>query len=82
MRKLSEVFFFLQINLYLQMEKAPHKKEDLTIANHVLKLATKLLKVLLYRLNTDCTRILNLLRMGAVSVKKFIVCDSACFNSV
>ncbi|XP_020602568.1 putative homeodomain transcription factor 2 [Orbicella faveolata] len=27
-----------QINLYLQMEKAPHKKEDLTIANHVLKL--------------------------------------------
>lgn len=33
-----------QINLYLQMEKAPHKKEDLTIANHVLKLATKLLK--------------------------------------
>ena len=44
-RKSSEVFFFLQINLYLQMEKAPHKKEDLTIANHVLKLATKLLKV-------------------------------------
>ena len=40
-------FFPLQINLYLQMEKAPHKKEDLTIANHVLKLATKLLKVLL-----------------------------------
>lgn len=33
-----------QINLYLQMEKAPHKKDDLTIANHVLKLATKLLK--------------------------------------
>jgi len=47
MRKLSEVYFYLQINLYLQMEKAPHKKEDLTIANHVLKLATKLLKVLL-----------------------------------
>ena len=45
MRKLSEVLFSLQINLYLQMEKAPHKKEDLTIANHVLKLATKLLKV-------------------------------------
>lgn len=33
-----------QINLYLQMEKAPHKKDDLTIANHVLKLASKLLK--------------------------------------
>ena len=29
------------------MEKAPHKKEDLTIANHVLKLASKLLKVAL-----------------------------------
>ena len=29
------------------MEKAPHKKEDLTIANHVLKLASKLLKVTL-----------------------------------
>ena len=28
------------------MEKAPHKKEDLTIANHVLKLASKLLKVI------------------------------------
>lgn len=32
------------------MEKAPHKKEDLTIANHVLKLATKLLKVSLWGL--------------------------------
>ena len=40
------VLFVLQINLYLQMEKAPHKKEDLTIANHVLKLASKLLKVI------------------------------------
>ena len=30
------------------MEKAPHKKDDLTIANHVLKLASKLLKVILY----------------------------------
>ena len=30
------------------MEKAPHKKEDLTIANHVLKLASKLLKVALF----------------------------------
>lgn len=30
------------------MEKAPHKKDDLTIANHVLKLASKLLKVILF----------------------------------
>lgn len=64
------------------MEKAPHKKEDLTIANHVLKLATKLLKVSLYRLNTDCTRILNLVRTGAVSVKRSIVRDIACFKGV
>ncbi|XP_028514381.1 putative homeodomain transcription factor 2 [Exaiptasia diaphana] len=33
-----------QINLYLQMEKAPHKKDDLMIAHNVLKLAAKLLK--------------------------------------
>lgn len=34
-----------QLNLYLQMEKNPAKKDDLIIANNVLKLATKLLKV-------------------------------------
>ena len=34
-----------QINLYLQMEHSPHKKEELIIANNVLKLACKLLKV-------------------------------------
>ena len=34
-----------QLNLYLQMEKNPAKKDDLMIANNVLKLATKLLKV-------------------------------------
>lgn len=35
----------LQINLYLKMEKKPNKKEELTLVNNVLKLATKLLKV-------------------------------------
>ena len=35
-----------QLNLYLQMEKNPEKKDDLMIANNVLKLATKLLKVI------------------------------------
>uniref|UniRef100_A0A8C4X1S1 Putative homeodomain transcription factor 2 n=1 Tax=Eptatretus burgeri TaxID=7764 RepID=A0A8C4X1S1_EPTBU len=34
-----------QMNLYLSMEKKPNKKEELTMVNHVLKLATKLLKV-------------------------------------
>lgn len=37
---------FSQINLYLKMEKKPNKKEELTLVNNVLKLATKLLKVL------------------------------------
>ncbi|XP_076152308.1 protein PHTF2 isoform X1 [Alosa pseudoharengus] len=35
-----------QINLYLKMEKKPNKKEELTLVNNVLKLATKLLKEL------------------------------------
>ncbi len=34
-----------QINLYLQMEKKPEKKEELTVVNNVLKLAADLLKV-------------------------------------
>lgn len=39
------VFCLNQINLYLKMEKKPNKKEELTLVNNVLKLATKLLKV-------------------------------------
>lgn len=35
-----------QINLYLQMEQKPHKKEELNLANNVLKLAESLLKQL------------------------------------
>lgn len=35
-----------QINLYLQLQQKPHKKEELTLANHVLKLAADLLKQL------------------------------------
>ena len=34
-----------QINLYLQIEQKPHKKERLVLANNVLKLASDLLKV-------------------------------------
>ena len=34
-----------QINLYLQMEKMPEKKDELTVVNNVLKLASDLLKV-------------------------------------
>lgn len=35
-----------QINLYLHMEQKPHKKEELMLANNVLKLAADLLKEL------------------------------------
>ena len=35
-----------QINLYLQMELKPHKKEQLLLANNVLKLSSDLLKEL------------------------------------
>ena len=35
-----------QINLYLQLEQKPHKKEQLQLANNVLKLAADLLKQL------------------------------------
>lgn len=35
-----------QINLYLQLEQKPHKKEQLHLANQVLKLAADLLKQL------------------------------------
>jgi len=34
-----------QINLHLQIEQKPHKKDELTVANNVLKLAIDLLKV-------------------------------------
>lgn len=35
-----------QINLYLQLEQKPHKKDEINLANHVLKLAADLLKQL------------------------------------
>lgn len=35
----------LQINLYRKMEKKPNKKDELSVVNNVLKLATKLMKV-------------------------------------
>ncbi|XP_065652023.1 protein PHTF2 isoform X3 [Hydra vulgaris] len=44
--KNTSILLTEQINLYLQMEKNPNKKEDLLIANNVLKLASKLLKEL------------------------------------
>jgi len=37
--------FVSQLNLYLKMEQKPHKKDELLVANNVLKLASELLKV-------------------------------------
>ncbi|KAJ8020993.1 putative homeodomain transcription factor 2 [Holothuria leucospilota] len=42
----TSVLLTEQINLYLNMERKPHKKEELLLANNVLKLASKLLKEL------------------------------------
>lgn len=36
--------FRIKINLYLQMEKKPEKKDEITVVNNVLKLAADLLK--------------------------------------
>ena len=41
----ANLFFVFQLNLYLKMEQKPHKKEELLVANNVLKLASELLKV-------------------------------------
>ncbi|XP_065811149.1 putative homeodomain transcription factor 1 isoform X2 [Labrus bergylta] len=43
----SSVLLTEQINLYLKMEKKPNKKEELSIVNNVLKLATKLMKIVM-----------------------------------
>ena len=40
----SSVLYTEQINLYLRMDRKPHKKESLTRANAVLGLAVKLIK--------------------------------------
>jgi len=42
---LHESCCVVKINLYLHMEQKPHKKEELMVANSVLKLAEDLLKV-------------------------------------
>uniref|UniRef100_H2TRK3 Putative homeodomain transcription factor 1 n=1 Tax=Takifugu rubripes TaxID=31033 RepID=H2TRK3_TAKRU len=41
----SSVLLTEQINVYRKMEKKPHKKDELSVVNNVLKLATKLMKV-------------------------------------
>ncbi|XP_069094799.1 protein PHTF1 isoform X2 [Pleurodeles waltl] len=73
-----------QINLYLKMEKKPHKKEQLVIVNNVLKLSTKLLKELdtpfrLYGL-TKNPLIHNITRVVILSAVSGVVSDLFGFN--
>lgn len=44
--QMTNLNYFVKINLYLQMEQKPDKKEELMLANNVLKLAADLLKVI------------------------------------
>nr|XP_033774167.1 putative homeodomain transcription factor 1 [Geotrypetes seraphini] len=73
-----------QINLYLKMEKKPHKKEQLILVNNVLKLATKLLKELdtpfrLYGLTMN-PLIYNITRVVILSAVSGAVSDLLGFN--
>uniref|UniRef100_UPI00398F801E protein PHTF1-like isoform X2 n=1 Tax=Pristiophorus japonicus TaxID=55135 RepID=UPI00398F801E len=73
-----------QINLYLKMETKPNKKEQLTIINNVLKLATKLLKELdspfrLYGLTMN-PLLYNITRVVILSAVSGVVSDLLGFN--
>ncbi|XP_036801197.1 putative homeodomain transcription factor 2 isoform X15 [Oncorhynchus mykiss] len=82
---LSVVFICCaQINLYLKMEKKPNKKEDLTLVNNVLKLATKLLKELdapfrLYGLTMN-PLLYNITQVVILSAVSGVISDLLGFN--
>uniref|UniRef100_UPI00398E612C protein PHTF1-like isoform X5 n=1 Tax=Pristiophorus japonicus TaxID=55135 RepID=UPI00398E612C len=85
-RKYNNVSILLteQINLYLKMETKPNKKEQLTIINNVLKLATKLLKELdspfrLYGLTMN-PLLYNITRVVILSAVSGVVSDLLGFN--
>uniref|UniRef100_A0A4W5LFB8 Uncharacterized protein n=1 Tax=Hucho hucho TaxID=62062 RepID=A0A4W5LFB8_9TELE len=72
------------INLYLKMEKKPNKKEDLTLVNNVLKLATKLLKELdapfrLYGLTMN-PLLYNITQVVILSAVSGVISDLLGFN--
>ncbi|TSY83930.1 6-phosphofructo-2-kinase/fructose-2,6-bisphosphatase 2 [Bagarius yarrelli] len=85
-RKYSNASVLLteQINLYLKMEKKPEKKDDLSIVNNVLKLATKLLKELdtPFRLLglTVNPLIYNITRVVILSAVSAVISDLLGFN--
>ncbi|KAM9705694.1 protein PHTF2 isoform 3-T3 [Menidia menidia] len=73
-----------QINLYLKMEKKPNKKEELTLVNNVLKLATKLLKDLdtpfrLYGLTMN-PLLYNITQVVILSAVSGVISDLLGFN--
>uniref|UniRef100_A0A6I8PGQ8 Round spermatid basic protein 1 n=1 Tax=Ornithorhynchus anatinus TaxID=9258 RepID=A0A6I8PGQ8_ORNAN len=85
-KKYSNISVLLteQVNLYLKMEKKPNKKEQLTLVNNVLKLATKLLKELdtpfrLYGLTMN-PLIYNITRVVILSAVSGIISDLLGFN--
>ncbi|XP_028854598.1 putative homeodomain transcription factor 1 isoform X1 [Denticeps clupeoides] len=85
-RKYSNASVLLteQINLYLKMEKKPNKKDELSIVNNVLKLATKLMKELdtPFRLLglTVNPLIYNITRVVILSAVSAVVSDLLGFN--
>ncbi|XP_069798021.1 protein PHTF1-like isoform X2 [Narcine bancroftii] len=85
-RKYNNISILLteQINLYLKMESKPNKKEQLTLVNNVLKLATKLLKELdspfrLYGLTTN-PLLYNITRVVILSAVSGVISDLLGFN--
>lgn len=80
----SSVLLTEQINLYLKMEKKPNKKEELSIVNNVLKLATKLMKELdtPFRLLglTMNPLIYNITKVVILSAVSAVVSDLLGFN--
>ncbi|XP_078098116.1 protein PHTF1-like [Mustelus asterias] len=85
-RKYNNVSILLteQINLYLKMETKPNKKEQLSIVNNVLKLATKLLKELdspfrVYGLTMN-PLLYNITRVVILSAVSGVISDLLGFN--
>ncbi|XP_041052173.1 protein PHTF1-like isoform X2 [Carcharodon carcharias] len=85
-RKYNNVSILLteQINLYLKMETKPNKKEQLSIVNNVLKLATKLLKELdspfrVYGLTRN-PLLYNITRVVILSAVSGVISDLLGFN--
>ncbi|XP_072237733.1 putative homeodomain transcription factor 1 [Leuresthes tenuis] len=80
----SSVLLTEQINLYLKMEKKPNKKDQLSIVNNVLKLATKLMKELdtPFRLLglTVNPLIYNITKVVILSAVSAVVSDLLGFN--